>query len=181
MGLMDYGPMGLMDCGRAELSVHPSLLPHRYVQAFKMFRLEFVYPVSTNAGDKVLIYGRPIPHESVPADAGCCDVLDPMREPLLNCPGSTSLARFSAVTFLFEFAYRLDNLRLCLAFDMTSVRLSVVANSHRHAAMPFTILSLVNGARPIWRAGAFGSFLPCHVRVLSQAALFVSPVASRAA
>jgi hypothetical protein len=31
--------MGLMDCGREQLSVHPPLLPHRYVQEFKMFRL----------------------------------------------------------------------------------------------------------------------------------------------
>ena len=126
---------------------------HLLVEALQVLRLQLDEAVGAQAGYEVDADGDLVAGDGVLGDADRGDVLDPVGEPRLDCPGLAGLADGAGVALFFQFADELGDLGAGLAGDVAAVGGAVVLDADGHAAVPAAVLPLVNGGGTVGLAG----------------------------
>jgi hypothetical protein len=117
---------------------------HLYVQPLQVLGLEPVQPVSGDAADQVDADGDPVAGEGVLRDERRGDVLDPVREPLLDRPRPAGPLHAAGVPLFLQVADLPSHLGPGLGLHVPTVGPAVVTGAHRDAAVPLAVLALVD-------------------------------------
>src|SRR5215468_9078916 len=122
------------------------------VELLQMLRFQPIQPVRPDPR-----YQMPL-HSGAVADVGLVpnrwpsDVLQPVREPLLNRPGAAGLSDDSLITLAFQLLDLGGYRRLVFAAHVPPIRSSVVTHAHRDAAVPGAIFAEVDAGPAVRRS-----------------------------
>lgn len=146
----------------------PALADDRGVQLLEMLGFDLVHPVLAQAGNQMDVHCGAVRPVRLVLDGRSSDVLQPVRQPVLDQPCSPGLTRLPIVALALKLTDAVNRIGLFLARDMSAVGGPVVVHAHRHSAMPVAVSAKVDRRRTVRRARALRALLPRHVRPSRQ-------------
>ncbi|MDQ7805829.1 hypothetical protein Q5425_18950 [Amycolatopsis sp. A133] len=111
-----------------------------------MLWLDLVDAMRTQVRNQVPVHRGPVRVPGLVPDRRERDVVEPVSQPLLDRPRVAGLPDLARVALLFQRADGFDDLCFGLAFDVSSVRLAVVTDSHGDAAVSAASTLFISGS-----------------------------------